>query len=117
MSDEISYKQFVKEYINTETWDKNWDESENGEWVKIVDNNNDGKAEYAFKTQYWLDEAVHTRTKDGETILEYRSVDRDDDDVDEFRGEDDLSVGDVVLYTFIDGVVTFQKVTTPSMKV
>ena len=109
LSNEISYKQFFKEYINSETWDKNWETSNNGEWVKVIDNNNDGRADYAFKTQYWLDEAVHSRTSNGVTEMEYRYLDSDDYD---FRYLDgyEPEIDDVVLYTLIDGQALIQEV-------
>ena len=34
--------------------------SYNGDWVKFIDNDNDGAAEYAFKTHYNLEEALYT---------------------------------------------------------
>ena len=39
-------------------WDQDIRSSKNGEWLKIVDNDGDGIAEYVFLTEYTLDKAV-----------------------------------------------------------
>ena len=79
LSNKISYKKFVEEYINDEIFDANWNQSYNGDWVKFVDNNGDGKAEYAFRTTSWLDEAIDTYTnKDGDTVTQFIRFNDDD---------------------------------------
>ena len=79
LSNTISYNKFVEEYINDETFDVNWNQSYNGDWVKFVDNNGDGKAEYAFRTTSWLDEAIDTYTnKDGDTVTQFIRFNDDD---------------------------------------
>ena len=109
ISDEISFKTFVKDYLEVVDNDQNWDNSDNGEWVKFVDNNGDGKAEYAFLTTFWLDKAVSSYKKSGETHLIYNFLDEDDDDYSINWLYEDRALGDVVLCTLIDGVAHVQK--------
>ena len=104
LSNKISYNQFVDTYINPETFDVNWNGSGNGEWVKFIDNDNDGVCDYAFLTQSWLDEAVGTYTKGDKTITEYYSFDEDNSDVHYMDGNTP-AVGDVVVCSLIDGQI------------
>ena len=80
VSNLISYNTFFEEYINVDEDDQYWNQSYNGYWVKFVDNNGDGKCEYAFLTWSWLDEAIGAYTnKDDQTITEFNNFDDDDD--------------------------------------
>ena len=112
LSDEISYRTFYKDYIDSEVWDREFDESGNGEWLKVVDNDGDGIADYAFLTRYYLDEATGTYTKSGTSYLEFEELDveeyEDDDGVVVYQ--DEIAVGDVVLYTDIDNKIVMTKV-------
>ena len=47
LSNKISYNKFVADYLNPETYDVNWNTSVNGDWVKFIDNDLDGNADYA----------------------------------------------------------------------
>jgi hypothetical protein len=115
LSNQISYRKFVEDYINDETFDVNWENSFNGDWVKFVDNNGDGQAEYAFYTTSWLDEVVGTYTnEDGDTIFEYNRWNFDDDndprvtnDGYNVRYMDDYkpAVGDKVICALIDNQI------------
>ncbi|MCI8420440.1 MAG: hypothetical protein HFF79_08075, partial [Oscillospiraceae bacterium] len=111
VSNEISFRKFKDEYINSEIWDQDIENSGNGEWLKVVDYNNDGVAEYAFLTEYTLDKAISSYTKSGETILEFNSMDieniEDNDGIIDYTEE--ISVGDVVYYTKIDNRYTITK--------
>ena len=104
ISNKISYNQFFDTYINPETYDVNWDRSGNGEWVKFIDNDNDGVCDYAFLTQCWLDEAVGTYKKGDNTITEYYQFDEDNSDVHYMDGNTP-AVGDVVVCALIDGQI------------
>ena len=55
LSSEMKWSDFYNEYIISKVNTK-ITSTGNGEWLKIVDNNNDGIAEYVFKTWYILDE-------------------------------------------------------------
>ncbi|MDE7011554.1 MAG: hypothetical protein K2O93_10100, partial [Oscillospiraceae bacterium] len=114
ISNDISFRKFKAEYINSEIWDQDIRSSKNGEWLKIVDNDNDGKAEYAFLTEYWLDKAVSSYTKSGNTILEYRYLDVEEREGDDgiIVYEDEIAVGDIVLYTDIDNKIIIKKADT-----
>ena len=104
ISDKISYKQFVAEYINDEAWEISWDESVNGQWVKIVDYNNDGVVDYAFLTGSTLDKAMGVyKNSAKDEVMGYRSL-IDDPDLTGYtvRYLDEVEVGDVILYTIID---------------
>ena len=113
LSNTISFNTFFDEYINDVTYDVNWDASGNGEWVKFIDNDNDGKCDYAFLTGYFLDEAIGShKNKAGDTIIDYNGF---NDDESEWEGkyairymdgvdtvERNVEVGDVVLAAMID---------------
>ena len=82
LSNTISFNKFFEDYINPIDYNQNWNTSDNGEWVKFVDNDGDGKADYAFRTDSWLDEAIDTYTnKDGDTVTEFVNFNDDDTNV------------------------------------
>ena len=99
-SDTMSFKAFKEEYIDTDLI-KNWEKSNDGEWVKVIDNNGDGVAEYAFKTTFTLDKAVNTYTKNDESTLRYYALDLINGDV-SGRYMNTVAEGDIVLHTTID---------------
>ena len=113
ISDKISFNQFVEDYLNDKTFNDNWGVSYNGQWVKFVDNNGDGQAEYAFKTNSWLDEALETYTnKDGETVTVFNWFDDNDDprsiDGDyqvRYMNGETPAVGDKVICAWIDNQI------------
>ena len=107
LSNSISFRKFKDEYINSEAWDRNFEGNDRGEWLKIVDCDNDGTADYAFLTEYHLDEVTGTYTKSGETKYEYEVLDVEDWDVVDYV--DEVEVGTVVLTTEIDNKVTIKK--------
>jgi len=102
-SNEMSFKSFKDEYIN-DTVDKKWDTSNDGEWVKIIDNNGDGVADYAFKTTFTLDKAVDTYTSGDNSTLRYYSLDliNNKDNVEQVKYLNTVAEGDIVLHTTID---------------
>ena len=113
LSNQISFNKFVDDYLNPIDNTKNWSTSDNGAWVKFIDNDNDGNCEYAFKTWYWLDEAIGSnKNAAGDTILQYNTFDdagtrffpvvyMNDDE----RVDCDIEVGDIVLAARIDGQI------------
>ena len=107
LSNKISYNEFFNTYINPEVYDVNWNVSANGQWWKFVDNDGDGRADYAFLTQYYLDEAVNTYKSGDKTVLDYYGL--DEDAWYSIRYLEDIAVGDVVIYTFIDGQALVEK--------
>ena len=109
-SNTMSYRAFKEEYIDTDII-KNWSTSNDGEWVKVIDNNGDGVAEYAFKTTFTLDKAVNTYTKDDNSTLRYYALDLVNGD---YTGRylNTVAEGDIVLHTTIDGQALIWKANT-----
>ena len=103
-SDELSWKQFVEKYFEG-TRVSNYEGAKNGESLRVVDNNGDGKAEYVFKVQYWQDRAVDSY-KD---TLEFNSLRLGRYTDDNRVVFDDIVVGDVVNYSVIDGKLRLWK--------
>ena len=82
LSNTISFNKFFEDYINPIDYNQNWNTSDNGEWVKFVDNDGDGACEYAFYTWSFLDEATHTYTnRNDETVTEFNWFDDNTYDV------------------------------------
>ena len=68
----------------------------NGDWLRVVDNDGDGKAEYVFVTEFEMTEVTKV-AKNGTVSLA--------NDVESmyFVMSEDVAYGDIVLYTAIDG--------------
>ena len=113
----MSYKAFKDEYINDQE-KGNWNTANDGEWVKIVDNNGDGKAEYAFKTLFTLDKVLGTYTEKGVEYNEFYALNITEDDGVDARYMNDVAVNDIVLHTTIDGQALIWKanIDTDSVK-
>jgi len=109
-SDTMSFKAFKEEYIDTDLV-KNWEKSDDGEWVKVIDNNGDGVAEYAFLTTFTLDKAVNTYTKNDESTLRYYALDLVNGDY-TGRYMNTVAEGDIVLHTTIDDQALIWKAET-----
>ena len=109
-SNEMSFKSFKDEYIN-DTVDKKWDVSDDGEWVKIIDNNGDGIADYAFLTTFTLDKAVNTYTDNDKSTLRYYGLDIIKSDL-TARYMNTVAEGDIVLWTDIDDQALIWKAET-----
>ena len=109
VSDEMSYRAFYNEYINEVGDNAEVESADNGEWLKVVDNDGDGEADYVFLLEFAMS-VINRISKDGE----YTLADLDNHDEVEFTEtkidegdivtEDELAEGDVVIYTKIDGV-------------
>ena len=113
-SDEMSFKQFKAEYIDSENKDADYDESDNGEWLKVIDNDGDGVADYIFLTEFAMS-IVNRITRDDEYVLANLANTTGDNNVSivpedytiasgDVVTEDELAEGDVVIWTLIDGV-------------
>ena len=105
---EMTFKQFKAEYIDgTYTTISS---SDNGEWLKTIDNNGDGVADYVFRTDFVMSVIADYNTKKETYFVEFdaASVGTDRKANDSIKKsdivtEDELKVGDVILYTWIDG--------------
>ena len=72
-------------------------ETANGEWLRVVDNDDDGYAEYVFVTEFEMTEV--TKVAKDDTVFLANGKDSD-----EFEMSEEVAAGDVVLYTKIDDV-------------
>ena len=110
ISDDLSYNQFKDKYIETSENGRNVEDTDNGEWLKVIDNNGDGIADVVLKTEFAMS-MIERISKDNEYTLaaleqkadavEFKdTVKIDGDDI---VTEDELAADDVVIYTLIDG--------------
>ena len=118
VSNDISHDEFIEKYINVNE-NRTISSSDNGEWLRVIDNNGDGVAEYVLRTDF-----IMTTVVDYEERTDLYNVEYDVDEnhrviskipADEIRKDDDvdMSVGAVILYTYIDG---YYYISNPEMK-
>ena len=112
ISDELSYKEFYEKYIDDDE-NRSFDAADRGEWLRVIDNDGDGNAEYVLRVDF-----VMTTITDYDKRTDTYTVEYDKDekagtandtaikagDIAKMSEDTDLSVGAVVLYTLIDGV-------------
>ena len=104
----VSWKSFVDEYIVTGENSTEVDGNENGNWLKVVDVDGDGVADYVFLTEFVMSYIERISTSgtyyladlSAQDAAHFNDVEIDSDDV---ITEDEFSRGDVVIYTLIDG--------------
>ena len=122
VSNDISHDEFIEKYINVNE-NRTISGSDNGEWLRVIDNNGDGVAEYVLRTDF-----VMTTVVDYEKRTNLYNVEYDVDEnhriiskipADEIRKDDDvdMSVGAVILYTYIDGYYYISNPEVKSLKV
>ena len=108
VSDDMSYRAFYNEYI-TEVGDSaEVNGADNGEWLKVVDNDGDGVADYVFRVDFAMsvierisrDDEYTLADLDNHDEVSFTDVEIDGSDI---KTEDELAEGDVVIYTLIDG--------------
>ena len=114
LSDKITLDTFIEDYITADALES-VSKNENGNWVKVIDNNGDGKADYIFKVIYTV--AQVSTAKDGKYTLDTknRTLTNENtsrpcsiDDLNNLTGQkvvsaDELNADDVVYYAIIDG--------------
>ena len=109
LSDDISYRTFYNDYITPVGDHEDVNGADNGEWLKVIDNDGDGVADYVFRIDFAMS-VIDRISRDGEYTLialanddevDFTETKIDDSDI---VTEDELAAGDVVLYTKIDGV-------------
>ena len=106
LSDEMTWRTFYKEYIlNNEL---NIKDSDNGEWLKVIDNDGDGVAEYVFRTDFTMTTITDWSSKTEKWDFESEK-DVKNGDIKLVEDTSELAVGDVILYTWIDGVCHVSK--------
>ena len=114
-SDTMSWKSFKTEYFNDTKTSRRFTSAENGESLRVIDNNNDGTAEYVLKIKYTMDQVTGTY-KDAPELNGFRVAAKYKDNNLSMDGE--FTVGDVVIYTVIDNKLTMwpAEVLTDSIK-
>ena len=106
---DMSWKSFQNKYIDTDENAIEVEENENGNWLKVVDNDGDGIADVVMKTIYTFagvedidrDDNIELTAVDA-NLNDGDEVNKIDEDVD-IVSEDELSEGDIVYYALIDG--------------
>ncbi len=106
---EMTYSQFVRDYITNEN--DAIKSSDNGEWLKTIDNNGDGVADYVFLTTFVMSTVTGYNAKTETYTVEYdeasNGVDRKAEDTIKKSAivseEEELARDAVILYTWIDG--------------
>ena len=98
LSDEMPWVDFVADYLKMGQSEK-YKFCENGNSLRVIDNNKDGKAEYVLKVAYTQDEVVGTH-KDAALLNSLKVADYSGNNL---YNPDEPAVGDVVNYTIIDG--------------
>ena len=114
-SDTMSWKSFKTEYFNDTKTSRRFTSAENGESLRVIDNNNDGTAEYVLKIKYTMDQVTGTY-KDAPELNGFRVAAKYKDNNLSMDGE--FVAGDVVVYTVIDDKLTMwpAEVLTDSIK-
>ena len=109
ISDEISYKKFLDEYVETNENAVTIEENENGNWLKAIDNDGDGEADVVLQVIYTV-AGVQKIAKDGTITLSCEDDKFNDGDAlneitddNDVITEDELAEDDIVYYALIDG--------------
>ena len=110
VSNDMKFSDFVDEYLEGEFNGTDIDETDNGEWLKVIDNDGDGVADYVLLTEFAMS-FIDRISKDNEYTLadlaggDAVRFDRNTVEIDggDIATEDELAEGDVVIYTLIDG--------------
>ena len=109
VSNDMSYRAFYNEYITPVGDHEDVNGADNGEWLKVIDNDGDGEADYVFRVDFAMS-VIDRISRDNEYTLAGLAKDDEVDftetkiDGGDIVTEDELAEGDVVLYTYIDGV-------------
>ena len=109
ISDTYSYNRFCEEYIDTDTGEVSFSSVERGNRLKVIDNNNDGKAEFVFKIRYTLDEIIDSVTKNDNTTWYFEHLADNHGYAIDWMDEYKPALNDVVLYNIADGKIHIQK--------
>ena len=111
---DMSWKAFQNKYIETDENAVQVEDNENGNWLKVIDNDGDGEADYVLKTIYTFavmedinrdDELELTAVEEAANMKGSSHIDNInvvDEDID-IVCDDELADGDVVYYAVIDG--------------
>ena len=113
ISDELSYKEFYEKYIDDDE-NRDFDACDRGEWLRVIDNDGDGDAEYVLLVEFVMttitdyDKRTDTYTVeydvDGNHVTNSIETTIKAGDISKMSEDTDLSDGAVILYTLIDGM-------------
>ena len=103
-SDVMSWPEFEEEFLDGQNTNE-YEDVENGNSLRIVDNNGDGKAEYVLKVTYTQDKAIGERRD----VLQFNKLVISKYEDNNLAMMDEIAVGDVINYTIIDGKLTVYK--------
>ena len=103
-SDIKSWPQFVEEFLDGQNTNE-YKDVVNGNSLRIVDNNGDGKAEYVLRVDYTQDKAIGERRD----VLQFNKLVISKYEDNNLAMMDEIAVGDVINYTIIDGKLTVYK--------
>ena len=109
ISDEISFKKFKEEYVESAENALEFDTADNGEWLKVVDVDGDGKADFVMRLDFAMSLVTRVSKNGNVTLVDLAKKDEvafgtTTIEKDELVTEAELAAGDVVVYTLIDGV-------------
>ena len=100
VSDKIDWDEFCETYLEFQM-DYQYLNAENGEWLRVIDNDGNGVADYVFKVEYTLDEVIGTYKNalllNNEAFKDYSAANNT------LVAPEDLEQGDVVVFSKIDG--------------
>ena len=110
VSNDMTFKKFVKEYLTTTNISTTeFNSNDNGNWLKVIDNNDDGKADIALQTIFTATQVTDISKKGVVTLA---TVDEKLDAADKVNEmdeditvvtKDELAEDSVVIYAVIDG--------------
>jgi len=128
VSDDIRWEDFIATYLKAEENKEQVESNGQGFLLKIIDNDNDGIAEYVLQTRYTVAKVAANGT--GLDIANLKLTDSDmcnevsaSDKITVVSGtnleasEDTVAAGDVVIYAMIDGTVRAQKAESETSRV
>ena len=108
ISDEISFSRFLSTYTESSEGGAEIEKNERGNYLRVIDNDGDGYADYVLKTEYTM--AVITDISDkGELTISVIGekgdlIDNVGNDDYPLVTDDELEEDDVIVYAFIDTV-------------
>lgn len=106
VSDKMSFDQFKTTYISSDDQD-DITKNEYGNWLKVIDNDNDGEAEYVLKVVYTFAQVTSVDADGKATLSTKNQTLSDGDAVNTLTTQsvvcaDTLAAGNVVYYAVID---------------
>jgi hypothetical protein len=114
----LTYKTFAAKYLDT-SLTTSVSKNENGNYIKVIDNDGDGYADYILKTQYAVATVTNVAKNGAVTLSDVANatdVNVITKDV-KVSAYDDVAEGDVVIYAVIDGIAYTDKADSAEIQV